>query len=1176
MTRIDGAPVRRLGISAEVVDTPPERRARRIGRAVLLAVALLSGAALDSARARLVSPDPPSITSDPSSQTVCVGDAATFTVAASGTDPLVYQWRKDGADISGATSSTYSIASVQASDAGSYDVVVTNGCGSATSGAAALAVEVAPSITGDPSSDTVCTGDAASFTVAATGTAPLAYQWRKNGADIPGATSSTYSIASVQASDAGSYDAVVTNGCGSATSGAAALAAAEPPSITAHPASQTVCAGDAVTFTVTASGTAPLGYQWRKNGADIPLATSSTYSIPSAQAGDAGSYDAVVSNSCASATSNAASLAISADSPSVTSHPASQTVCAGTPVTLNVTATGAPPLAYQWRKNGSAIPGATGTAYSLASPQPSDSGAYDVVVSNGCGSATSNAATVTIEDAPTVTTHPASQAVCRNTRVTFTVVATGLAPLAYQWRKNGADISGAIQSSIVIASAQPIDAAAYDVVVTNSCGSVTSNAATLTIQVAPSIATHPSSQSICLGAPVTFGVTASGDAPLSYQWRKNAVAIPGATSSSYSIASVQSANAGNYSVVVTNACGSATSNAAVLTVLTPPAVSVQPVSHSACVGASDSFFVAATGTAPFTYQWRRNGAAVPGGTSQTLAIGSVALSHAGDYDVIVTNACGSATSVTATLTVVEVAPTIVSEPSSLTVCEGEPASFDVVATGSAPISYQWGKDGVPLPGATAPTHAIASTTLADSGSYAVVVTNACGFVRSGSATLTVLARVPVSVTLSPDYVAGAGSVPAAVEITCPAPAGGAVVSLSTDSPSAAAVPPTVTIPQGSTSAPFVVTTSAVADTESVTITASLNGGTAQALLKVMDAETGLLTGPGAEAAYYYDVPGDVGTLDLSATKSWAIVLEDADGSRLSGDKRFHVCVEDRGAGTGGESFGLTATLDFAGAGGHLLECVDLGSVVRSSHEFDPGEVTGPFGLALRLTQLGDGRWHVDPWFRSSATLPWTPFEGGSFTTATAFDLTASRIVARIDLATDGSFCFAAPAANDTSCLRGTARSADGTPADNLFVNGSAGDPEGVVTAALREEIAVSMVASSFGPDPGGYAMYVWRGGIVNPQVMTVGGTTLGCTVNPTPFNVGETPKAFRCLSGLGPEYCEGLKVLAGSPASVPWTRRKRSGFGAPATFTMQGVVSDDGAPGTANLSVTNAVILEIR
>jgi hypothetical protein len=196
---------------------------------------------LTSAKGPASSTDPgqvaPSILTQPVSQTVTAGQAATFSVSALGTAPLSYQWRKNATSISGATSATYTTAPTATSDSGSqFSVAVGNSTGSVTSNAATLTVTtaaVAPSIVTQPASQTVNAGQTATFSVSASGTAPLSYQWTKNGAAITGATAATYTTLATTTSDNGAKFAVaVSNNVGSLTSSAATLTVAAPPAQT--------------------------------------------------------------------------------------------------------------------------------------------------------------------------------------------------------------------------------------------------------------------------------------------------------------------------------------------------------------------------------------------------------------------------------------------------------------------------------------------------------------------------------------------------------------------------------------------------------------------------------------------------------------------------------------------------------------------------------------------------------------------------------------------------------------------------------------------------------------------------------------------------------------------------------------------------------------------------------
>src|SRR6266850_203109 len=345
-----------------------------MNRWALVLVAVLAGLA-NSGCAGVVSsnssstPVAPSIATAPASQTVTAGQTASFSVAAAGTGPLAYQWKKNSVAISGATSSSYTTPATAISDNGAqFTVAVSNTAGSATSSAATLTVSaaaVAPSITAQPVSQTVTAGQTASFSVTATGTDHLTYQWKKNGTAISGATSASYATPATTTSDNGAqFTVAVSNTAGSATSGAATLTVsttAVAPSITAQPVSQTVTAGQTASFSVTATGTAPLAYQWKKNSVAISGATSSSYTTPATAISDNGAqFTVAVSNTAGSATSSAATLTVStaAVAPSITAQPVSQTVTAGQTASFSVTATGTAPLAYQWKKNGTAISGA--------------------------------------------------------------------------------------------------------------------------------------------------------------------------------------------------------------------------------------------------------------------------------------------------------------------------------------------------------------------------------------------------------------------------------------------------------------------------------------------------------------------------------------------------------------------------------------------------------------------------------------------------------------------------------------------------------------------------------------------------------------------------------------------------------------------------------------------------
>ena len=446
--------------------------------------------------------------------------------------------------------------------------------------------------------------------------------------------------------------------------------------VTAHAASATVAAGQAVTLSATADGTAPFTYQWYKDGAILSGATASTYPITAFQTNNAGVYSAVISNSAGSTTSDTGTLTLanSATAPVFTAQPASQTVTAGAGVTFTAAASGSPAPTYQWQKNGSGISGATGASYTIAITAIGDAGSYAVVATNSVTSVTSGTATLTVNaatSAPVFTTQPVNQMVTAGNWVLFTAAAIGLPTPTFQWQKGGVNISGATGASLTIMNIVAGDAGSYTVVATNSVSSVISSTAILTVNAAtsaPAFTTQPVSQTVVAAAGVTFTAAASGNPLPTYQWRKNGTNITGATGAFYAIASAAIGDAATYTLVATNSVGSVTSNGAVLTVNSVPAFITQPSSQTVTAGAGVTFTAAASGTPSPTYQWQKNGSAIAGATNAAYTIASTAAGDAGTYTMVATNAAGPATSAGAVLTVnpVNTAPTISVIPAQTT------------------------------------------------------------------------------------------------------------------------------------------------------------------------------------------------------------------------------------------------------------------------------------------------------------------------------------------------------------------------------------------------------------------------------------------------------------------------------------------------------------------------------
>ncbi|MBL9137754.1 MAG: immunoglobulin domain-containing protein [Verrucomicrobiales bacterium] len=259
----------------------------------------------------------PLIDVSPASRTVAAGAPASMTVAASG-GVLHYQWFRDGWPLAGANEATLTFPAVTMADAGTYVVLVTDAVGSTASSPALLTVANPVVITRQPVNATVIAGSTVTFSVTATGTGPIAYQWTRNGSAISGATGASLRLSNVTLGQAGNYQVRVSNPAGSVLSGIAVLTVQAAPSITRQPQSQTVVEGRSVTFSVSATGFPAPTFQWYKNSVAVAGATGATLVIPVVTRSDAGRYSVRVSNRLGSVTSTAAQLTVQAAAPTIT------------------------------------------------------------------------------------------------------------------------------------------------------------------------------------------------------------------------------------------------------------------------------------------------------------------------------------------------------------------------------------------------------------------------------------------------------------------------------------------------------------------------------------------------------------------------------------------------------------------------------------------------------------------------------------------------------------------------------------------------------------------------------------------------------------------------------------------------------------------------------------------
>ena len=624
----------------------------------------------------------------------------------------------------------------------------------------------------NPTSQSACAGSNATFTAAAPGT--VTYQWQvsnnggTNYTNIPAATAASYTVtAATVAMNGNLYRAIATSQCSTGTSSAATLTVNTAPSITTQPFGQTVCAGNTVTFTAAATGTA-LTYQWQVSilgctGVfnNIVGADAASYTTPPVTALNNGNgYRVIVSGTCApAATSNCAVLTVG-DAALITNQPQSVTVCSPANATFSVTATGSS-LTYQWQVSTAAvpaftnIPGANASTYTTATTPAMNGNQYRVIVFSCTPTGiTSNAATLTVNTPVAISGQPTDRTVCQGESTTFTATASGTG-LGYQWQYAAAgcagtftNITGATSASYTIASPTTANIGGYRVIVSGTCGNVTSACAALNVNTPIVITTQPQDQGLCVPTvnSATFSVAATGTAP-TFQWQVSVGSgaftnIVGATSATYTVTPLAVSQSGNrYRAVVSGTCSPAgvTSNFATLTVNSVVNITNQPTNVTACSESSASFTVVATGST-ITYQWQisvnggpfnnlTNTPPYSGVNTATLTINPITQALSGSvYRVVVAGVpCGSVNSDPVSLTV-NPRPSVVLSASTVTnttpvlSASSAPGAQVILATTISPVgsySFVWFKNNVIIPVTTASFQLDPN----DFGTYYVIATN---------------------------------------------------------------------------------------------------------------------------------------------------------------------------------------------------------------------------------------------------------------------------------------------------------------------------------------------------------------------------------------------------------------------------------------------------------------------
>ncbi len=587
-------------------------------------------------------------------------------------------------------------------------------------------VAVAPTIVAAPIAQSVQAGAPATFNVAAQGTAPLAYQWLRNGVAIAGATTAQLQLATT-AADVGIASQIsvrVSNSAGTVTSASVTL------TVTAAPTGTTwvLCADEWQTCVLPSSGanTVRYGRDTTTAGSSVTRAFTGVGSVDCTNTVFGDPTPGFVKR-CWYAVDSGVPVA-----PTIATAPTAQSVQAGAPATFNVVAQGTAPLAYQWLRNGVAIAGATTAQLNLptAAGEAGTTLQISVRVSNSAGTVTSATVTLTVTVVPTGVTW----VLCAQESQTCVLPSSGANTVRY-----GRDTTTAGSSVTLTFNGVGSVACTNTVFGDPTPGFVKRcwYALDSGVPVAPTIATAPAAQTVQAGTTATFNVVAQGTAPLAYQWLRNGVAIAGATTAQLQLVTTAAdVGTAQISVRVTNGAGSVTSAAATLTVtaqVVAPSITTPPTPVSVQAGATATFSVVAQGNAPLAYQWLRNGVAIAGATTAQLQLVTTAADvGTAQISVRVTNGAGSVTSASVVLTVTAATG---SQAVRLLPPTGAAASLATVSSDGLTVSFT----------GTAPVGVKSNVALVSGGGFRYFEATRVGM---GSVSLGVSASAPQSPALS--------------------------------------------------------------------------------------------------------------------------------------------------------------------------------------------------------------------------------------------------------------------------------------------------------------------------------------------------------------------------------------------------------------------------------------------
>ena len=705
-----------------------------------------------------------------------------------GLGPITYQWKRDGAAISGATGTTYTL--VQADVGRSISVLAsyTDLQGAPESYESDSTVSIAN--VNDPLTGSVTIAGTAtqgqlltaSNTLAdADGMGPISYQWKRGGVAISGMTGPTYMLVQADVNSAitvtASYTDLLSGATGSATSAATAPVAnvndlpTGAVTITGTPTQNQVLTASHTLVDI--DGLGAITYQWKRAGSNISGATGSTYTLVQADVGFAITVVASYTDlqgTAESVTSAATTAVVNVNDPRTGSVTISGTATQGQTLTVSNTLAdldGMGTVSYQWRRGGADIAGATGSTYTLVQADVGRNitvfasytdllGTYESYASN------STAAVANVNDPltgdVTITGTPTQNQILTASNTLVDI--DGLGPITYQWKRGGAAISGATGSTYTLVQADvglaiTVTASYTDLQGTAESKTSAETAAVVNVNDLPTgsvtISGTPTQNQILTA--ITSGLSdLDGLGLFNYQWMRAGTNISGATGSTYTLVQADVGSAITVTASYTDVQGTPESKTSAATAIVANvndsptgSVTISGTPTQNQVLTASNTLEDIDGLGAITYQWKRGGVAISGATGSTYTLVQADVGSGITVTASYTDLQGTAESVTslATTAIANVNDPVAGEVT----ISGTPTQNQVLTAITSGLSdldgltlfnYQWMRAGSNISGATGSTYTLVQADVGFAITVKVSYTDGFGAAESKTSAATAL------------------------------------------------------------------------------------------------------------------------------------------------------------------------------------------------------------------------------------------------------------------------------------------------------------------------------------------------------------------------------------------------------------------------------------------------------